>query len=109
MKTGLRFSTVFLLFSMVLFLTGCGGSSGSVSGSAGYGVYHGYNYPYSHYGSYYDDDIDVHVDRGDVQERRQERVETGPQRQQNVHAARSHASSMGRPARSGGRVGGGRR
>lgn len=101
MKTYITLFIYLLLFSLVPFLTGCGGSgSSSVSGS----VYHGYSTVYHGYGAHYDDDI--HIDPDDVQENRQQRQETRPERQQNVEAARSKAASMGRPA-GGGR--GGRR
>lgn len=108
MNTLLNSFTI-LLLAAALFLTGCGSSSyRSVSGSAGYGVYHGYNYsPYRGYNSYYNDDVYVRVDRDKAQERKDRRVENKPKRQQNAQAARSRASSMGRPSRAGG--GGGRR
>jgi len=97
MKTCIKLFIYLLLFSPVLFLTGCGGSGNS---SASGSVYHGYSTVYHGYGAYYDDDI--HIDPDDVQKNRQQRQETRPERQQNVATARSKAASMGRPAGGGG-------
>ena len=99
MEQWLKVFTVLLSVLAALVLTNCGGSS---SGYIGYGVYHGYDYPYYRYRPYYDDDTDAHVDRDAVQERGQQRIETRPQRQQNIQAARSRAAAMGRPVRMGG-------
>jgi major membrane immunogen (membrane-anchored lipoprotein) len=87
-----------LLLCTMLLMTGCSGSS--TSGSVGYGVYRDYGYSDRYYD---DDDLNVRVDRDNVEQRRYQR----PERQANYQAARSRGPSMGRPSGAG--RGGGRR
>ncbi len=90
----------FLLASYMLFLAGCSGYYGtSISNTRRYGVYDGYRYPYHRYG--YNNDIDVHINNANVEQRRQRRQDNKSARQQKVQSVKTRRASMGRPVRTG--------
>ncbi len=96
-----------VVFHLVLvsaaFMVGCGNYSSSTgSGKVGYGLYDDYyRYPYSPYGYRDYDDVHIHVDRDELDERREQLKKNQPERREKVQASRSRGASMGRPVRTG--------